>query len=301
MILNHQNVSDFFKTQSTIFKNAFADNVSKQWMRIATEVNSTNESTDFGWLGEAPDMRQWLGAKIVKRLAAHSYSIVNDNWELTVGVDKHRLQDDNFGIYSTFTNAIARSAGHWVGKDLVFQALQDGISTNCYDGQFFFDTDHPMAGSTFSNLQSGGGGNGYWYLLDTKHMIKPIIYLNRLAPQFFSVVSMSDTQVFLTGEFLYGVEARGAAGYGLWQTAYADNRALSLDNFRADRLAMRGITNDEGRELGIDPDVIVVGRANQDIAEDLFGLSDTTDRGTNTTSINPVRRAVEVLVVPWLP
>lgn len=303
MILNQENISDFFRTVKNVFRDSLATNMSTKWSQVATRVPSTTRYEDYGWIGEIEDLREWLGPKVITRLKNFKYTLENRNFERTYAVHKYDLADDVVGVYMNHAAGLARAAAQWQDQ-LVFEALANGITENCYDGQPFFDTQHPVGKNTtslVSNLESGGGGNGYWYLMDTRRSLMPLILQMRQEPTFTSIMDMQNTDVFMTGEYTFGTEARGNAGYGLWQTAFADNRPLTAANFREDRLAMRGVQNDEGREMGIDPNVIVVGRSNEDTARDLFGLSDTTDRGTNTTSVNPERRAVDIVVVPWLP
>lgn len=303
MIINRPNVLKFFSNVQKRFENALATNMDMKWARVASLIQSGTKIEDYAWLGEVDNMRLWDGPKIVNRLKAYEYSLTNQDFEKTYAVKKNDIKDDKYGVYASYADRLAETVKRW-RDDLVWDALQAGTTTNCYDGQFFFDTDHPVGKNTttnVSNINTGGGGNGAWYLMDTRRSLKPLIFQERQAPTFDSIVSMEDMSVFLTGEWTFGVEARGAAGYGLWQTAYSDDRPLTAANFRADRLAMRNLENDEGRSLGIDPNVIVVGRANEDTARDLFGLPDTTTRGTNTTAVNPESRAVEIIVVPELP
>lgn len=59
-----------------------------------------------------------------------------------------------------------------------------------------------------------------WFLLDTTRSVKPIIYQQRKAPQFVSLQDAKDQNVFLKKEYMYGVDQRCNAGYGLWQFAY---------------------------------------------------------------------------------
>lgn len=302
MLINKSNVDIFFRGVKKTFEGEFAANQSLNWMDVATLVPSTTKTEDYGWLGDMKDLREWLGPKAVDKLKAHSYSLTNKNFELTQEVSKHDLEDDNYGLYSVMTGAMARSAGRWQDK-LVFEALAAGSSELCYDGQNFFDSAHPVGASTQSNINSSGG-EAYHYILDTSRAVKPLLFQQRMAPKMYSVADMADFNVFMTGNYYYGVEARGVPGFALWQTAYADNRALDLDNFREVRTLMRGTENDDGHELGIDPTVIVVGRSKEDAALDLFGLSDrfATQGATGIASgSNPVRNAVKVVTVPWLP
>jgi phage major head subunit gpT-like protein len=56
-----------------------------------------------------------------------------------------------------------------------------------------------------------------WFLLDTSKPVKPFIFQKRKAPVFVSQTSEENDDVFNKGEFKFGVEARGNAGYGFWQ------------------------------------------------------------------------------------
>ena len=59
-----------------------------------------------------------------------------------------------------------------------------------------------------------------WFLLDTSKPIKPIIFQERKKPQFVALDKAEDENVFMKKEYVYGVDSRGNAGYGLWQLAY---------------------------------------------------------------------------------
>jgi phage major head subunit gpT-like protein len=55
-----------------------------------------------------------------------------------------------------------------------------------------------------------------WYLMCTQFPIKPFIFQNRQSPVFTQLTAPTDMPVFMRKEFLYGVDARGNSGYGLW-------------------------------------------------------------------------------------
>ena len=62
-----------------------------------------------------------------------------------------------------------------------------------------------------------------WFLLDTTKPIKPFIWQLRQAPVFAQMTDPSDFVSFMLRQFIWGVEARGAAGYGPWWLAYQGN------------------------------------------------------------------------------
>lgn len=53
-----------------------------------------------------------------------------------------------------------------------------------------------------------------WYLADTGRAIKPLIWQNRMAPEFTYLNKPDDPNVFMQDKYVYGVRARGVAGYG---------------------------------------------------------------------------------------
>ncbi len=62
-----------------------------------------------------------------------------------------------------------------------------------------------------------------WFLLDTTKPVKPLIFQQRQKPQFVAKDNINDDNVFFNKEFIYGVDSRDNAGYGLWQLAYGSN------------------------------------------------------------------------------
>jgi phage major head subunit gpT-like protein len=59
-----------------------------------------------------------------------------------------------------------------------------------------------------------------WFITVEFAGIKPLIHQTRKAPVFQALTSPDDPNVFMRKEFLYGVDTRENAGYGLPQLAY---------------------------------------------------------------------------------
>lgn len=64
-----------------------------------------------------------------------------------------------------------------------------------------------------------------WHLLDTSKAVKPIIFQPRKKPVFVQQTDTSSDAVFMRKKFKFGAEARGAAGFGLWQMAVGSTGA----------------------------------------------------------------------------
>lgn len=261
MIINQTSLRSLYTGFSTAFQGGF-DGVAPAYTRIATTVNSTTAENEYGWLGQLPGFREWIGDRVVNNIATHGYTIRNRKFEQTVSVDRDHIEDDNIGIYTPLFEELGRSARVFPDK-LVYGALAAGFTSACYDGQYFFDTDHPVIAEdgsvgTVSNFQGGVGTA--WFLLDVSRALKPIIYQSRRP--FGNLVrkdNPNDDNVFNANQFVYGNDGRANVGYGFWQMAYASKQALNADNYEAARAAMASFKADRsGEPLGINPTLLVI-------------------------------------------
>lgn len=142
LIVNRETISALFTSLKATFNNAFAAAPST-WQKIAMKVPSTTGHNDYAWLSKFPRMRRWIGEKNVKALEGAKYTVTNEDWEATVEVDRNDVEDDNLGIYGPQAQMAGESAKQ-LPDEIVFEVVSGGFTTKCYDGQYFFDTDHPV-------------------------------------------------------------------------------------------------------------------------------------------------------------
>lgn len=300
MLVNKQSLQALFFNVKATFNRAF-DAAPSTWNKIAMKVTSTSGKNQYKWLSRFPRMKKWIGEKTVKQLEGHSYTLVNDDFEATVEVDRNDIEDDQMGMVGPEAEMAGYSAKQ-LPDELVYGVVNAGFTSKCYDGQFFFDTDHPvknedgtegsvsnkgtvaLAISTLAAAQASYGAartamrqfkddegrplgvrpnillvgpgledtantlmtnerledgkpNPYrgtaevvvgdwltsdtaWFLLDTTKPVKPFIYQERKAPDFVAMIDLNSPTVFNLKKFLFGAEARAAAGYGFWQLAW---------------------------------------------------------------------------------
>lgn len=150
MLVNKSSIQAAFVALKTLFNNAFAAAPST-WDKIAMKVPSSTGSNLYAWLSAFPKMRRWVGEKHVKNLQAYSYSVVNEDWEATVAVNRNHIEDDQLGIYQPQAQMAGFSAKQ-LPDEIVYELVNNGFVALCYDGQYFFDVDHPVAGGSVSNL-----------------------------------------------------------------------------------------------------------------------------------------------------
>lgn len=149
MLVNKSTLSSVFIALNAAFNNAFAAAPSV-WEKVAMKVPSTTGQNDYAWLSNFPKMRKWVGDKNVKALEAAKYSIVNDDFEATIEVDRNDIEDDTLGIYAPQAQ-MAGEAARQLPDEIVFDLVNGAFATKCFDGQYFVDTDHDVAGASVSN------------------------------------------------------------------------------------------------------------------------------------------------------
>ncbi|HWH86350.1 MAG TPA: Mu-like prophage major head subunit gpT family protein [Pseudomonas sp.] len=152
MLVNKASIQAAFVALKTIYNKAFAA-APTSWEKIAMKVPSTTGQNDYAWLSAFPKMRRWIGAKHVKNLQAYKYPVANEDFEATVEVDRNHIEDDQLGIYEPQAKMAAHSAAQ-LPDEIVYEAVNKGFSTLCYDGQYFFDSDHPVGNGSVSNVSA---------------------------------------------------------------------------------------------------------------------------------------------------
>lgn len=126
---------------------------------LAMKVPSDSLYETYGWLDAIPGFRKWVGARVVNGLKERVYQIYNEPYESTIGIDRDAFDDGKL----TNAQMVVRGMGEAAVKlrtTLLLDLLRNGQSRVCYDGQNFFDTDHPtdidLGTGTQSNYEASG-------------------------------------------------------------------------------------------------------------------------------------------------
>ena len=301
MEINNANLKTLFVAFNAAFK-AGLGQAASQYGQIATTVPSTTASEEYGWLGQLPGLREWLGDRVVHGIGNHGYTIKNKSYELTVSVPRPAVEDDKYGVYTPLMTEMGRAADAHPDQ-IVFGLLKDGRTALCYDGQPFFSTQHKVVNEknkevNVSNLSDDGGNGATWYLLETRRALKPLIFQDRKKPNFVAKTAPTDDNVFNSDTFVYGVDARRNAGFGFWQLAHASNKPLTAENLKAAITAMETQTGDQGRPLGISPNLLVVPKSLRFTANRLLKSELVNEGGVQVS--NDLAGTLELLVGDWL-
>lgn len=141
------------------FYNTLEQNTGALWVPgTSMLVQSNQESETYKWLGMAPAMREWVGGRLAKGFRDNGITITNKTFEATLEVLLDELRRDKTGQVMVRVRELAeRTNAHWA--KLLSTLIIAGESATCYDGQYFFDTDHAEGDSgTQSNDISYNAG-----------------------------------------------------------------------------------------------------------------------------------------------
>lgn len=114
--------------------------------QVANLFSSDQSSETYAMLGFSPALREWIGSRNAKGLASNSFTIANKHYEGTLEVALRDVRRDKTGqIMARVDEFSDQSEIHW--QSLLTSLIVAGESTVCYDGQYFFDTDHSEGSS----------------------------------------------------------------------------------------------------------------------------------------------------------
>lgn len=135
-------IGSFYEQLEAEFAMSWASKVG--WLN----TGSTQEIETYKWLGAVPKFREWVGGRAATRPKVESYQIRNKLWEQTLEFGIDDLRRDKTGQINIRIGELAASgAAFWEDQSTTL-VNDNGLA---YDGQNFFDTDHPVAESTTSS------------------------------------------------------------------------------------------------------------------------------------------------------
>jgi phage major head subunit gpT-like protein len=295
MIINSATLDLAFRGFKTVYSDAFAA-TETHYDKIAMTVPSSSREESYGWIGQFPQLREWVGPRHVKNLAAYGFRIENRTFESTVSVKRVDVEDDRLGPFKPMFAEMGTFARRHP-EELVFSLLKDGFNAACFDGTTFFSESHELEIGeekvAVSNRQDGT--DPPWFLLDASRALRPIIWQERAGYEFQAITDSNDPHVFMHDEYLYGVRARVNAGFGLWQLAFGSKAELNDGNYAAARAAMMDFRADGGRILGVKPTILVVPPQLETAALQILNAQLTASGGSNVWA-----NAAQLIVTPYV-
>ncbi|WP_417590783.1 Mu-like prophage major head subunit gpT family protein [Parasphingorhabdus sp.] len=280
---------------NAVFNNGFAA-AKTVYQDIVMQTKSSGSEEVYGWLGQLPEIREWLGDRVIRSLELHGFKIKNREFESTISVKRTDMEDDKIGVLAPLFKHMGRNTAEHPDK-LLAELIEAGFTDKCYDGQYFFDTDHPIrideVETSASNFQAGS--SPAWFLLDLSRDVRPFIYQERLPFEMQALDNSNDENVFKRDEYLYGVRGRCNVGFGLWQMAYASKAELNEDNYELARTAMATLRGNNNKLLGVKGTHLLVPPALEGKGRKLL-VNALAEAGAS----NSWTGSAELIVSPWL-
>jgi phage major head subunit gpT-like protein len=157
MLITPENLQKIFTGLNTRFQAGFKAST-PWWNQLAMQIDSTTAIETYAWLAALPKMREWLGERVVNLLTGREAQVKNRKFEHTVGIPREKIEDDQIGFYGNWAEGMGQQAAK-LPDDLLLEILAAAKTTTTWDGQYFFDTDHPVnvdkpALGTQSNLHT---------------------------------------------------------------------------------------------------------------------------------------------------
>ncbi len=140
MLITPATMSAFFTGLDANFSTSYQTTAS--WAsQLATTLPSDSEIEQYGWVGRIPTLREWLGPRVAHSMAAETLIVPNKLFELTLEVDRIKLEDDKYGIFANDAQQLGWQSKKWPDQTIT-SAIRGNI--NCTDGRPFFDASHPV-------------------------------------------------------------------------------------------------------------------------------------------------------------
>lgn len=124
------------------FYKALEQDEGASWIGAVSNLFASDQaSEEYAWLGQSPAMREWIGGRNAKGFRENGLTITNKHYEATLEILVKDLRREKSGQALLRIRELAqRTNAHWAS--LLSTLILGGLTGVCYDGQYFFDTDH---------------------------------------------------------------------------------------------------------------------------------------------------------------
>lgn len=263
------------------------------WDFLAMTVPSTTGENVYPYLKEFGFIREWIGDREIQNISKGDFKIANKTFEQTHGIPREAVADDTYGLYGPMFEQTGQNVASFPAEQ-VFSLLKAGFTTLGPDGQYFFDTDHPVGTGVVSNHL--GGSAEPWYIVDASKVFKPIIWQPRQAFDLVRLFDPTDANVFFKKQFIWGVDGRAGVGFSpFWQLAIASKQTLDDAAVTAALTALSVQRGETGKPLGVMGTHFVCSPTIGESARRLFG-NERLASGAD----NPLYKRLQVVVAAEL-
>jgi phage major head subunit gpT-like protein len=158
MLINKANLDFLFQTWDTRFQAVYESTPTFHEL-YSTPMPSDTERSVHSWIAQQSGLREWIGHRVEENAEVNSYTLANKDWEKTIALQRNKVLDDTYGVFGPVVDDLGQQSRLWP-DDVMTAVLEAGTTAACFDGQSYFDTDHPVdvndsTKGTYSNLLVG--------------------------------------------------------------------------------------------------------------------------------------------------
>jgi phage major head subunit gpT-like protein len=155
MIINGQSLVATYTEQRLAFQSAYSAADAPYEGFTGQETLGKQRTARMYWGGQVPMMRKLIGDVQFDKLDVFNWEVGIDKYAAGIEISRDDFEDDNLGWVSPYIAGLGVEARQHPGREII-KLLENGNNALCYDGQFFFDSDHRDGdGPIQSNLIAG--------------------------------------------------------------------------------------------------------------------------------------------------
>jgi len=143
MIVNEAALRAITKNFNVVFGKALVDAPTRLG-DIATTVPSSGADVTYPIGALLANIREWLGDRVVQDIAAYHKTLVNLDYEGTIGVARNAIEDDQLGVYTPAILQLAQKAALYPYEQVIEALDTNGWSTSHlgFDAVALFSDSH---------------------------------------------------------------------------------------------------------------------------------------------------------------
>jgi len=150
MDINRGNMDSLFEEYEVSFTDGFNSGRESSILDdIAMVMPSTTAATVHNWLNQIPQMREWIGDRLVNNIASDGMTVKNKRFEATIEMPRTDIEDDQYGLYTPLVGLMGENAA--VYPDLALVAEMVSNPNWGADASPFFGTTRTYGDATISN------------------------------------------------------------------------------------------------------------------------------------------------------
>ena len=153
MDINAHNLGVLRTAVTTRFNKTFGLQKADEYKGFAMTIPMGTAQLDMPFFEQMSKMREWIDNRAINNMATRFLTVRPRKFELTYGIPKDAISDDQYGIYVDMVDEMAISAAN-LPNDLCEELLNNAAGAKWLDGADFFGTSRKYGKNTIANYST---------------------------------------------------------------------------------------------------------------------------------------------------